>query len=124
MRLSRASISYIGMFVAIIALTLLFSADSIAQEGKSSLSGQVIDTDGNPVASLSLAVKPVEINMGQEIRPLAPLASWPRAVTDADGRFSISNIDPVSSRLVMFPEHGSRFEIVSVQIGDLIFRYY
>ena len=24
----------------------------------------------------------------------------------------------------MFPEHGSRFEIISVQIGDLTFRYY
>ena len=124
MRLSCTSISYIGMFVAIIALTLLFSVDSITQEGKSSLSGRVVDTDGNPVSRLGLAVKPVEIKMGQEKGPLAPLASWPRAVTDADGHFSISNIDPVSSRLVMFPEHGSRFEIVSVQIGDLTFRYY
>ena len=112
------------MFVAIIALTLLFSVDSITQEGKSSLSGRVVDTDGNPIARLTLAVKPVEIKMGQEIGPLAPLASWPGAVTDADGRFSISDIDPVSSRLVMFPEHGSRFEIISVQIGDLTFRYY
>ncbi len=124
MRLSRTSISYIGMFVAIIAFTLLFSVDSITQEGKSSLSGRVVDTDGNPVSRLGLAVKPVKIKMGQEKGPLAPLASWPRAVTDADGRFSISNIDPVSSRLVMFPEHGSRFEIISVQIGDLTFRYY
>ena len=112
------------MFCAIIALTLLFSADSLTQEGKSSLSGRVVDTDGNPVAGLTLAVKPVEINMGQEIGPLAPLSSWQRGTTDADGRFSITNIDPVSSRLVMFPEHGSRFEIVSVQIGDLTFRYY
>ena len=124
MRLSRFSISYIGMFVAIIALTLLFSPDSITQEDKSSLSGRVVDTDGNPVERLSLAVKPVEISMGQEKGALAPLSSWQRCVTHADGRFSISNIDPVSSRLVMFPEHGSRFEIVSVQIGDLIFRYY
>ena len=124
MRLSRASIFYIGMFIAIIALTLLFSADSLTQKGKSSLSGRVVDTDGNPVAGLTLAVKPVEINMGQEIGPLAPLSSWQRGVTEADGRFSITNIDPVSSRLVMFPEHGSRFEIVSVQIKDLTFRYY
>ena len=124
MRLSRTSISYIGMFVAIIALTLLFSVDSTTQEGKSSLSGRVVDTDGNPVSRLGLAVKPVEIKMGQEKGPLAPLASWPRAVTDADGRFSISDIDPISLRLVIFPEHGSRFEIVSVQIGDLTFRYY
>ena len=124
MRLSHFSLSYIAILSGIIALTLLFAWAGIAQEGQSSLSGRVIDTDGNPVESLSLAVKPVEIKMGQEIGPLAPLASWPRGVTDADGRFSITNIDPVSSRLVIFPEYGSRFEIVSVQIGDLTFRYY
>jgi hypothetical protein len=124
MRLSHFSISYIAILVGIIALTFAVSWNGIAQNDKSSLSGRVVDTDGNPVPSLGLAVKPVEINMGKEIGQLAPLESWPRAITDADGRFSISNIDPVSSRLVMFPEHGSRFEIVSVQIGDLTFRYY
>ena len=124
MRLSHFSMPYVAILAGIVALTLLFSWNSIAQEGKSSLSGRVVDTDGNPVARLGLAVKPVEINMGKEIGQLAPLESWPRAVTDAEGRFSIANIDPVSSRLVMFPEHGSRFKIVSVQIGDLTFRYY
>ena len=120
MCLSRFSIPCI----AIVALTLLFSVEAIAEDSKSTLSGRVIDTDGNPVASLGLAVKPVEINMGQEMGPLTPLESWQRAITDEAGRFSIANIDPVSSRLVMFPEHGSRFEIVSIQIGDLTFRYY
>ena len=124
MRLSHFSISYIAILVGIISLTFAVSWNGIAQNDKSSLSGRVVDTDGNLVPSLGLAVKPVEINMGKEIGQLAPLESWPRAITDADGRFSISNIDPVSSRLVMFPEHGSRFEIVSVQIGDLTFRYY
>ena len=124
MRLSHFSMSYIAILIGIIVLTLSVSWNSIAQNGKSSLSGRVIDTEGNPVSRLGLAVKPVEINMGQEIGPLAPLESWQRAITDAEGRFSITNIDPVSSRLVMFPEHGSRFEIVSVQIGGLTFRYY
>ena len=124
MRLSYFSMPYVAILAGIVALTPLFSWNSIAQEGKSSLSGRVVDTDGKPVPSLGLAVKPVEINMGKEIGSLAPLASWPRALTDAEGRFSIANIDPVSSRLVMFPEHGSRFKIVSVQVGDLTFRYY
>ena len=124
MRLSHFSIPYVAILVGIVALTLAVSWNSIAQDGKSSLSGRVVDTDGNPVSRLGLAVKPVKINMGKEINQLAPLESWPRAVTDTEGRFSISNIDPVSSRLVMFPEHGSRFEIVSVQIGGLTFRYY
>ena len=124
MRLSHFSRSYVAILIGIIALTLAVSWNGITQEGKSSLSGRVVDSDGNPVASLGLAVKPVEIKMGQEVGPLAPLESWQRAITDEAGRFSISNIDPVSSRLVMFPEHGSRFEIISVQIGDLTFRYH
>ena len=124
MRLSHFSMSYIAILIGIVTFTLAVSWNGIAQDDKSSLSGRVIDTDGNPVARLTLAVKLVEINMGEEKGPLAPLASWPGAVTDADGRFSISDIDPVSSRLVIFPEHGSRFEIVSVQIGGLTFRYY
>ena len=124
MRLLHFSMSYIAILVGIIVLTLAVSGNGIAQNGKSSLSGRVVDTDGKPVAGLELVIKPVEITMGQEIGGLAPLASWQQGVTDADGRFSIANIDPVSSRLVMFPEHGSRFEIVSVQIGDLTFRYY
>ena len=114
---------YIAIFVGVVMLSLVAPWVGVAQNGKSSLSGRVVDRDGNPVARLGLAVKPVKINMGQEKGPLAPLESWPRAITDAEGRFSISNIDPVSSRFVMFPEHGSRFEIVSVHIGDLTFNY-
>ena len=124
MRFSHFSMPYVATLAGIVALTLLFSWNSIAQEGKSSLSGRVVDANGNPVSRLSLAVKPVEISKGEEIGQLAPLSSWPRAVTDAEGRFSIANIDPISSRLVMFPEHGSLFEIVSVHIGDLTFYYY
>ena len=124
MRLSHFSRSYVLILVGIITLSLAASWDSVAQQSKSSLSGRVVDTDGNPVARLTLAAKPVEISKGEEIGQRAPLSSWQRAVTDAEGRFSITNIDPVSSRLVMFPEHGSRFEIVSVQIGDLTFYYY
>ena len=123
MRLSHFGMSYIAILIGIIALTLTASWNSIAEEGASSLSGRVVNTDGNPVDGLNLAVKPVEINMGQEIGSLAPFASWPRGRTDADGNFFIVNINPVSSRLVMFPEHGARFEIVSVHIGDLTFNY-
>ena len=43
MCLSRFSIPCI----AIVTLTLLFSVDTIAEERQSSLSGRVVDTDGN-----------------------------------------------------------------------------
>lgn len=120
---SRFKKFYIAVLVGVSMLCFVAPWVGVAQSGKASLSGRVVDMEGNPVDRLHLAVKPVEINRGKEIGPLAPLESWPRSVTDAEGRFSISNIDPVSSRLVMFPEHGARFEMVSVQIGDLTFKY-
>ena len=81
MRLSHFSMSYIAIaiLIGIVTFTLAVSWNGIAQDDKSSLSGRVIDTDGNPVARLTLAVKPVEINMGQEIGPLAPLALLARS---------------------------------------------
>ena len=50
MRLSHFSMSYIAILVGIVVLIFLFSADSIAQENRSSLSGRVVDMDGKPVA--------------------------------------------------------------------------
>ena len=111
----------VGVFVGIAVLTLLFSGDSIAQADKSSLSGRVVDTNGKPVAGLELAIKPVEIKKPRDMVPRTPFSSWLRAVTDKEGYFSFPNIDAVSSQFVMFPENGSDFEILSLEIGDLTF---
>ena len=111
----------VAILVSIVALTLLFSSDSIAQEGKSSLSGRVVDTKGKPVAGLALAIKPVEIVEPRDMAPRIPFASWLRVVTDKQGRFSFHNIDAGSSQFVMFPESASDYEIISAEIGNLTF---
>ena len=121
MRYSRFRRLYVVALVGIVALTLLFSADSIAQEGKSSLSGRVVDMDGKPVAGLELAIKPVEIVEPRDMVPRTPFASWSRVVTDKQGHFSFRNIDAGLSQFVMFPESASDFEIISAEIGDLTF---
>ncbi len=112
---------YVVSLVSIVVLTLLFSADSIAQADKSSLSGRVLDTKGKPVAGLALAIKPVEMVEPRGMVPRTPFASWLRVVTDKEGRFSFHNIDVGSSQFVMFPESASDFEIISLEIGDLTF---
>lgn len=121
MRYSRFRRFRVVVLVSIVALTLLFSSDSIAQANKSSLSGRVVDTKGKPVAGLELAIKPVEITKPRDMVPRTPFLSWPRVVTDKDGRFSFHNIDAGASQFVMFPESASDFEIISVEIGDLTF---
>lgn len=108
--------SSIAFLVVILVLTFTISLNVTAQKTLSSLSGRVIDADGKPVAGLKLAVKPVKINRGYEEGPLAPISSWPTVVTDKKGAFSITNINPVSSRVVMFPEHGSEYEITSLEL--------
>ena len=122
MRYSHFRKFRVGVLVSIVALTLLFASDSIAQADKSSLSGRVVDTKGKPVAGLELAIKPVEIiKASRDMVPRTPFASWLRAVTDKQGRFSFDNIDAGSSQFVMFPESASDYEIISLQIGDLTF---
>ena len=112
---------YVVSLVSIVVLTLLFSADSIAQTDKSSLSGRVLDTKGKPVAGLALGIKPFEMVEPRGMVPRTPFASWLRVVTDKEGRFSFHNIDVGSSQFVMFPESASDFEIISLEIGDLTF---
>ena len=122
MRYSHFRKFRVGVLVSIVALTLLFASDSIAQADKSSLSGRVVDIKGKPVVGLELAIKPVEIiKESRDMVPRTPFASWLRAVTDKQGRFSFDNIDACSSQFVMFPESASDYEIISVQIGDLTF---
>lgn len=110
-------------FVAFVSVMMLVSAffttSGIAQQNTSTFSGSVVDTDGKPVPSLQLAVKPIEFVRGREIGERKPISTWVKSTTDKKGFFSFSNIDPGTSRLVMFPDHGSKYEIVSFQIGDI-----
>ncbi len=121
MRYSHFRRCYVVILVSIVALTLLFSAGSIAQEGKSTLSGQVVDMDRKPVAGLELAIKPVKMVEPRDMAPRTPFASWSRVVTDKEGRFAFRNIDAGLYQFVMFPESASDFEIISAEIADLTF---
>ena len=121
MRYSHFRRCYVVILVSIVALTLLFSAGSIAQEGKSTLSGQVVDMDRKPVAGLALAIKPVKRVEPRDMVPRAPFSDWSRVVTDTEGHFSFQNIDAGLYQFVMFPESASDFEIISAEIGDLTF---
>ena len=118
---SRFSRFPVAILIGVVSFTLLFSLDCIAQNGKSSLSGRVVDTDGKPVAGLELGIKPVEIKKLRDMVPRTPFSSWLRVVTDKEGHFSFHNIDAGSSQFVMFPENGSDFEIISLETGDLTF---
>lgn len=98
-------------------------SDGITQKGTVSLAGQVVDEDSNAVPGLQLTIKPIEfsLNPNTDVMSRTPFTSWKRVVTNKQGSFSFPNIDPVSSQLVMFPEAGPDFEIVSLEIDDMTF---
>ncbi len=112
---------YIAVFIGLLISIAAISTPCVSQENTSTLSGHVVDTNGHPVPLLQLAVKPLVIEQGRETGQRKPILSWSKATTDEKGFFSIANIDTRASRLVMFPDYGSEYEIVSIQIGDLTF---
>ncbi len=114
--------SSIAIVLVLIALTFVMCQESPADKIVSSLHGQVIDVEGKPVAGLKLAMKPVKfVGFNAGLVPRTPFSSWARVVTDKEGKFYFHNIGRVSSQFVMFPEHGSDYEIVSMAFGDLTF---
>ena len=90
--------SYIKGFSLLITIVSLFiglSSQSIAQEKETgTFSGRVVDVEGNPVAELPVMIGPT-MAIGPGIRSAFFPMDYPttrRALTDADGRFSITGI--------------------------------
>ncbi len=121
--------SYFTVFVVIIgslAFLLATSLPSIA----ASFSGRVVDEDGQPVEGLVIALPsfPGNTPPARHQRVQVELPEWfegmfPPAAsseTDAAGAFSIRNIaTPSVSRLTLFPEHNSDYEMLSVEIEGI-----
>ena len=99
---------------AIAAFSLFVSLHSIAQEAITTLSGHVIDVDGNPIVGLPIAIQPVEATDGGEQRGYL---SFLESQTDDAGHFSITKIVPVSVQLVVLPYDAPDHEILSIKIG-------
>ena len=96
-------------FTAIAALLFGTLSYGITQEATSTLSGRVVDIDGNPIAGLPIAVQSIEIS-NDELWPmytldqiytpervehlLAAHAALPKSLTDEAGQFTITGIKP------------------------------
>ena len=113
--------SFIVIIAMVIILILNITKHTAAEDSSTSLSGRVVNEHGQPVPDIHIAIKPVQIGENVELKQRIHFLIWPRVVTGSDGSFSFKNIDPVSSQLVIFPEHGSDLEIQSIEIGNLTF---
>ncbi len=142
--------SNLTLLAVIVALSLLTSSNTIAQDTTCTLSGRVVDVEGNPIAGLPIAVQSVEISnddvdplyFREELEPtLAAYAALPKSQTDETGRFSITGIksgpiqflaQPAEPRydvrslpdLDLYTDFGPDAEVLSIETGAITFHLY
>ena len=86
----------IVMLLTIQTLFSIFIVQGICQEGTGTVSGRVVDTEGNPMAELPVFIAPLEIHDGDTHSLYLPYDYFEmnRTQTNADGSFSITGIPP------------------------------
>ena len=101
----------------IIVFSFAASMQSIALEGTSTLSGRVVDLDGNPVSGFGLSLLPFSPESVDGTITLLETRS------DEMGRFSMHNIPPAKVRLTpvskFYHDSGTSGGIISVKVAAL-----
>ena len=112
--------------VATITLLLLASSHTIAQDTTCTLSGRVVDVEGNPIASLSIVIQPFAIVDGRMesaflLKEFMPEAYVPliKSQTDEAGRFSVTGVKPGPIQFVAQPAHLPVDGMLSPNLYDL-----
>ncbi len=118
------------LFTFTVAFLLVTSAQSIALEATSSLSGRVLDLKGNPIPGFRLILSPVPPDSVESIKDswlqgIVALMQSRKSRTDDEGRFSIRKIAPIKVRLdSVFKsrtdhESATGHEILSMKVGSV-----
>ena len=105
----------------ILAFLLVAPLSSIAEEEASTLSGRVVDMEGNPVSDLTLGIQPIDIIDGEMWQIPTPMQ---QSRTNSIGSFRIGGIVPGHAKLVVVPKSGTfepDTEIRAIDIGGLSF---
>ena len=126
---------YCTFGVTAIVFLLMLPQYGIVAGGTSTLSGRVVDLEGQPVAGFGLTLKPVPVErLSAEIIPVErneivdnsehqPNITVLETRTDELGRFTIHNIPPDRFRLAHYikSDHESvtGYEIVSMKVGAM-----
>ena len=95
MERSESRIQVFTLLIVVVTLFIGLSSHSVAQEQTSTLSGRVVDVEGNPVAESTIFVSPVEMFGRGPFHPrFSPHGYFDlrRALTNFDGRFTITEI--------------------------------
>ena len=114
------------LLTVIVTLLLLAPSLSIAQDTTCTLSGRVVDVEGNPIASLSIVIQPFAIVDGRMesaflLKEFMPEAYVPliKSQTDEAGRFSVTGVKPGPIQFVAQPAHLPVDGMLSPNLYDL-----
>ena len=116
-------VALIGILVLLLVAPLFSRGEvtSPPQGGASTLSGRVVDIEGNPVSDLTLGIQPIDIIDGEMWQIPTPMQ---QSRTNSTGSFRIGSIVPGHAKLVVVPKSGTfepDTEIRSIDIGGLSF---
>lgn len=115
------------LLTAIITLLLLASSPSIAQDTTCTLSGRVVDAEGNPVTGLPLTIQPTKFINGHALTMRSDFSIPLSAVnkTDDAGRFFITEVMPGPVQLIGLPPMSQKsqksYELLSMKTGKITF---
>ena len=115
--------AFVGILALLLAIPLLSRGEvtSPLQEDASTLSGRVVDMEGNLVSDLTLGIQPIDIIDGEMWQIPTPMQ---QSRTNSAGSFRIGGIVPGHAKLVVVPKSGTfepDTEIRSINIGGLSF---
>lgn len=120
MNLSHLKSNLTLLLTATVTLLLLAPSHTIAQNTTCTLSGHVVDTEGNPFANIPIAIQPFAIVNGRMepaflLKEFMPEAYAPPLIshTDAAGRFSITDIKAGPIQFVAHPTYLPDDELLS-----------
>ena len=139
MNLSHLSTNLTPLLAAIVTLSLFLSPYTIAQDTTCTLSGRVVDVEGNPLVNLPILIQSFAIVDGwlestHLLKDFMPEAYVPPLIshTDAAGRFSVTGIKPGPIQFVAHPTYlpadeplssdlAPDVEVLSIAIGAITF---
>ncbi len=127
MNRSHLRSNFAPLLTAIVTLLLLVPSLSIAQEATCTLSGRVVDVEGNPVAGFPLIIQHTKLINGHAITLEADFSLSLSAAnkTDDAGRFVIAEVMPGPVQLIGLPSMSEKsrksYELLSMTIGKITF---
>ena len=139
MNRSRLRSNLIPLIAVIVTLLLLALSHTIAQDTTCTLSGRVVDVEGNPFVNIPIAIQSFVVVDGwlesaHLLKDFMPEAYTPPLIshTDAAGRFSVTGIKPGPIQFVAQPTYLPADEplssdlvpdadVLSVEIGEITF---